>query len=272
MMNTLNREAVRELSSVIQAAIKDVGKQHGVSLTMGNIRFNSDRATFKLEAAVVGDGSVNNETPARLDFVKHAKRYGMDPSWLDKTFRDYSREYTVVGLLPNRRKNNVLVSRNGKEYIMPAETVIRLMTNGDNAHPVNLFPDTATPELMDKINNLVSEAENHYKGISSGGCDFSTYEEQETRLYKQLKEISVSVGTGLKVGKHVKFQVADGYANYIVTKILGSTVLVKHLPLGDSYTFLGVYETDDGNLALPTMVAKRQVERSEFMEEMFVNK
>lgn len=77
-----------------------------------------------------------------------------------------------------------------------------------------------------------------------------------------IKELDVNAN-GL-VGKHISFQVADGYARYIIVKELKSTVKVYHLDIDDGYSSLAVY---DGKL--PKGLAKQRVDGISAMRSIF---
>lgn len=63
---------------------------------------------------------------AAADFTRMAHLYGMKPEWLNKPFVwGRGKGLRVVGLLPNKHKNNVLVEGDqGGKYIMPPSDVI----------------------------------------------------------------------------------------------------------------------------------------------------
>lgn len=65
---------------------------------------------------------------AESDYTSMCVSYGMKPEWLGKSFK-YGRgkELKIVGLLPNKHKNNVLVEGvGGGKYIMSPSDVIPL--------------------------------------------------------------------------------------------------------------------------------------------------
>jgi hypothetical protein len=66
------------------------------------------------------------------------------------------------------------------------------------------------------------------------------------------------------VGKHIQFNVADGYAHYIIVKENKATVTVEHLDYCDGYHFTGVW---DGKL--PRGLAERQVKMATGLKEIF---
>lgn len=91
--------------------------------------------------------------------------------------------------------------------------------------------------------------------------DFEAHE----ALEKKVKALAKLAGKGLCVGKLIRFQVADGYALYFVTKVLKSAVHVCHVPLFDRYTFPGAYRIGN-NLCIPRAVAARAAGWDDAME------
>lgn len=94
----------------------------------------------------------------------------------------------------------------------------------------------------------------------------------EDAIHAKIKALQKQVGAGVVVGKLLKFSVADGYALYLITKVLKSTVQVVHLPLGDAWHFQGVYENNSGVLCLNRKVAEKTIKWHEGLEALFGQK
>lgn len=92
--------------------------------------------------------------------------------------------------------------------------------------------------------------------------DMKAYHAKSDALYKLMAEVDEAAGDDL-VGKHIRFQVADGYAEYIITKENKTTVSVVHIPVGDGYEFPGVV-----NGVLMKSVANRQVKMAKAWKAM----
>lgn len=63
-------------------------------------------------------------------------------------------------------------------------------------------------------------------------------------IFKQLQEGDKNAeeqGFAFR-GRLIKFQVADGYAHYLVVKDTAKWIHVKHIPYGDSYRYGGVID------------------------------
>jgi hypothetical protein len=89
-----------------------------------------------------------------------------------------------------------------------------------------------------------------------------THNEVEKEFWQAVNDLDAKAD-GL-VGKHIKFQVADGYAEYIIVKELKSQVKVYHLNVYDGYTFSGVW---DGKI--PKGLAHQCIARQDFMKKLF---
>jgi hypothetical protein len=64
--------------------------------------------------------------------------------------------------------------------------------------------------------------------------------EMNAELEAELSAIDKAAGKGLVIGRVLTFGVADGKANYVVTKVRKNDVAVEWVPLGDGYMFQGV--------------------------------
>lgn len=130
----ITRDLLRTLRTDIDAALLAVAKKHGVMLTMGNASFTSDNATMKMSivpaskeaVAAVASGASPKDVQAAADYKRLCTVYNLHPSWLNMTFQHGGSTLTVIGLLPNKRKNNVLVQgTGGGRYIMAPEELHR---------------------------------------------------------------------------------------------------------------------------------------------------
>jgi hypothetical protein len=125
-------------------------------------------------------------------------------------------------------------------------------------------------QTIDKaIKQIVADAETHGK-LSYG--DGIKWREELTLLENRLATLDMANRPGLNPGRHIKFQVADGYANCIVTKVLKNIVHVVHVPILDGYHFNGIYQDERGHLCLPRPVAQRSIDWDEKMEILFKKK
>jgi hypothetical protein len=71
-----------------------------------------------------------------------------------------------------------------------------------------------------------------FEGPKSGE-DIDAYVKRHSRLIDELTQESNALPEGVIVGGVIKFQVADGYAMYLVVK--DKPLTLQHLPFGDGY-------------------------------------
>lgn len=252
-MNAITRDFLHQFRPEIQAALDSIAKKHGLAASVGNIRFGPDRFSVKIEMATTSDPNNVGEKKEKQDYIRAAAMYGLDPAWLDKSFSMANKSYTIKGLYPNKRKNNVLVECNGKSYIMPPSTVAAYM---NKSVPVPASPLTGENglKILTDITNLLQRVDN--LGEIQPGMDWDKRRKEEDEIYAEMDRINSSV-TGLQVGRVLQFPVADGYAWYIITNVGAHTVTVEHIPLSDAYQYGGVYKTASGKLQVHVSVAER---------------
>ncbi len=62
-----------------------------------------------------------------------------------------------------------------------------------------------------------------------------TYREDEEKYVKQIKDFVTKRKAGKNIGEIVRFQVADGYAEYMVASM--KPLELVHLPTGDAWEY-----------------------------------
>jgi len=110
----------------------------------------------------------------------------------------------------------------------------------------NLITDTIT-----EINRLA--------GVARDNLHDGKWREYDEQLWQLVETLQKIAGKGLKPGKHLKWNVCDGYAHYIVLKVNKRFTEVAFIDYMDGYSFPGVFQ--EGNkLMVPTQVAQRMAE------------
>ena len=89
----------------------------------------------------------------------------------------------------------------------------------------------------------------------------------EKALWDAIEKLHKDAGPGLVPGRHLRFQVADGYAHYIVTKVGKRLISVEHLDYLDGYCSEAVY---DGKMMRG--VAEKQLGWDEALRKIFSRK
>ena len=65
--------------------------------------------------------------------------------------------------------------------------------------------------------------------------DFEAINTEENKWCAEIAAINKAAGKGVAVGRSLTFAVADGTANYIITKVRKNDVVVEWIPMGDNY-------------------------------------
>jgi len=122
-ITNINRKALTDLRPAINAALKAVAEEYGVSLHAGNGSYDDgNTGHFKLEITAL-DASGEVVDLSAEAFKEYAPLYHQIPAdALGKTFGNY----TFVGYKPKARKNCFVVEVKGRngQYVIPSQTAI----------------------------------------------------------------------------------------------------------------------------------------------------
>src|SRR6185503_3693659 len=122
-MNTLDRISARVISEDMMEAIKSVALKHRVQFNYKGGSYSSTSATYRIEAAIIGAGGVA-EIRERRDYKRYAEGYGLKLEWLDQTFMQGTKKFTIVGLSTRKSKNPILCKNEvDKTYVFPVYLV-----------------------------------------------------------------------------------------------------------------------------------------------------
>ena len=114
----------KEVSTLAINTLNEVfaDKGYDIKVTNGGGNYAPLEFTMKLKLALESNG----ETQAQVDYKRYADVYQLPLDMLGATFNYNGRFFTVTGLLPNRRKNDIQIeTATGKTYIAPHESVVR---------------------------------------------------------------------------------------------------------------------------------------------------
>ncbi len=119
-ITSFDRPTLKALRGVLEAALKPVEAQYGISVDVGNASFTPENVTFKVNLAVVG-GTGEVMTKEATAFKQLASFYGLDPNFLFKKFTNSNApndEYKVLGLKTGRGKYPIVAERvrDGKQF------------------------------------------------------------------------------------------------------------------------------------------------------------
>ena len=127
-MNSLDRNTVRDISEDMMEALKSVALKHGVQFNYKGGSYTPTNATYRIEAAIIGDGGVV-ETRERKEYQLYADSFGLKKEWLDQSFVQGTDKFIIIGLSTRKRKNPILCKNetNGRTYVFPVYMVKLLM-------------------------------------------------------------------------------------------------------------------------------------------------
>jgi len=227
--NPFNKSNYRALSADLAAALKPVGEKHGITFEIGggSIDRSGKSASIKIAAAV----SASGEPLHVILFKEHGASLGFKPEHLGATLTLRSRQFRLAGLM-KKRDFSVLITRipDGMEFKLPVSDALAAL--GAGAAVGANAGDDATRRAVEGI---IARMQVLFEG--QGRCkDFEEARRQETALMDQLEAISDQAPEGVSVGRMIRYQVADGYAHYVITRVSGSSVSVAHVPFGDAWT------------------------------------
>ena len=122
----ISRQNCSEVTALVNEALATL-EQYGLSVKLGNVRYNESGFRGQLVAAVAkSDGIVR--TPSQLDFERNCFAWGLKPTDLGKKFKwskytgfGTGELYTLVGANSRSYKYPLLVSRqyDGKIFKFP---------------------------------------------------------------------------------------------------------------------------------------------------------
>ena len=126
MLKEFDRPSIKTLRKDIDNALKSVADKHGLSLQLGNIRFNEHSFTGKLEARVTENPG---EPTMATDFKALSMSYGIPASYLHSIVTLNGKRYKIVGLKPRNRKYPIICEKtdNGKRYKFSSDAIIKVM-------------------------------------------------------------------------------------------------------------------------------------------------
>jgi hypothetical protein len=115
----------KEVSTLVIDTLNKVFAEKGYDITVTNGGGNYAPLEFKLKLKLALSNA-DGTTQAHSDYTRYADIYNLPLEMLGSTFKYNGKFFTVTGLLPNRRKNDIQIENaNGKTFIAPHESVVR---------------------------------------------------------------------------------------------------------------------------------------------------
>jgi len=114
----------KEISTLSIETLSEVFAEKGYDITVTNGGGNYEPLQFTLKLKLYLNNA-NGETQAQVDYKQYANMYNLPMDMLGSTFKYNGKLFTVTGLLPNRRKNDIQIKNaNGKTFIAPHLSVV----------------------------------------------------------------------------------------------------------------------------------------------------
>jgi len=112
-----------EISKISIEAITKALEPFGVTVARAGGTYEPLQYTMKIRLSCSND---DGDTKAQTDYKTYSKLFDLPLEMLGATFKHNGKFFTVTGLLPNRRKNDIQIENaNGKTFIAPHESVVR---------------------------------------------------------------------------------------------------------------------------------------------------
>ena len=115
----------KEVSTLAIDTLNKVFAEKGYDLTVSNGGGNYAPLQFNMKLTL-SVASENGESQAQADYKQYADLYQLPLEMLGAKFIFNGKFFTVMGLLPNRRKNDIQIENSkGKTFIAPHEDVVK---------------------------------------------------------------------------------------------------------------------------------------------------
>ncbi len=123
----LDRSTTNCVMKRLEALLKPLAEELGVSLTLGKCSFRPTNGRFQVKLSVLDlDGKAITEEME--EFKSYALHYGFSPEDLGKTFVFQRRSFKICGLKPKNRLYPILAkSSDGKGYKFDCQTVLEAL-------------------------------------------------------------------------------------------------------------------------------------------------
>jgi hypothetical protein len=168
MIKAFDKSNLRTLRADIDAAFAALSQKHGVSLSIGTIRYDptGNEAHTKLTMVAMGDANTAADPRAvaavkmQSDFKLYASSYGLKPEQYGTTIKHGRESYKLVGFSPRSTRFPILASRlsDGKTFKLPESSIVSLQSKEHKElfgipNPTTPFGVTPTPTTAGMCSN-----------------------------------------------------------------------------------------------------------------------
>lgn len=100
----ISQELLQDIRNEFASFNTELVKKYGVSLSLGNIRFNQTTFSGKILGAIAGDsGESAQEIKLKEEFKEYARVWDEFDGLLGKKFKDGKYEYVLIGYNGRKR-------------------------------------------------------------------------------------------------------------------------------------------------------------------------
>ena len=110
MITQFDKASLKQVRREVGKVLSELGETLGITLKIGNISYQDNTFTTRLE------GSVSGFDQRSTEWAVHFQKFDMEEDWLGKTLQYGDQAYKIVGLRPRARKQQILIERDGKTY------------------------------------------------------------------------------------------------------------------------------------------------------------
>lgn len=125
MIKAFDKQNLGAIRKSLDLALASVAKEHGLSISVGNIRYNASEFGTKLVVRV-SNGASGVAEVSRYSPIS-ALGLGFKGEDMGKTVKIDGKTYEIVGCKPRAWKLPIVVKANGKLFKMGASTVARAL-------------------------------------------------------------------------------------------------------------------------------------------------
>lgn len=111
-ISKFNDSTLNQIRTELDALLAEFTQRTGVAFKIGRITYQQNTFTTKLSAAIVTSDSANVPSKYQVEqaaWKSNARMFGLNPDLLGKVVTGFGFKYTILGLIPSRRKYPVLV-------------------------------------------------------------------------------------------------------------------------------------------------------------------
>ena len=123
-----------EFRKDLNEALKPLEQKYGLSIDVGRITYSPNDFSLRLSSTDVKEAMKNGLSPEKAIWDANCKLYGFKEDDFNKTISLQGRNFKIVGITPNCRKNGILIEDmgNNKTYKTSYESALNAIAFATN--------------------------------------------------------------------------------------------------------------------------------------------